>query len=119
MAWMGVPKSALRWEYKSQPFVYRSTVGNTGVCVAERMCCSSCGCNMTMQYYLYPEKTHVAASTIVENGFEKLRVGYHIFCKQAPDWYTIADDGVEKHDGFDEGTQAQIDEYVRKEQQGR
>ena len=118
MAWTGVPKSALQWKFEAQPFVYRSTVGDTGVCVAERACCSVCGCNISLQYYLYPDKTHVAASTIFQNDFEMPKIGCHIWCRQAPRWYRIPEDGVERWTEFDDGFKARLDSYLKETEDG-
>lgn len=111
---MGISKASLDWKYKNgvKPFIYRSTVGDTDINVAERHCCGNCGCNILLQYYLYPEKSHVAASTVVKNDFEALKVGCHIWCRQAPKWYTIPDDGIERHEEFDEDFQAKLDEHL-------
>ena len=114
MAWTGIPKSALQFEYKpgTIPFIYRSTVGDTGVCIGERHCCSSCGCNILLQYYLYPEKSHVAAPTIVKNDFAMPKVGCHIWTRHTPCWHKIPDDGVKRDYEFGDDFQAKVDEYV-------
>jgi len=36
MAWMGIPKAALQWNFKSKPFRYRPTLGDTDFVVSER-----------------------------------------------------------------------------------
>ena len=116
MAWMGVPKQNLTWDYKYEPFIYRSTVGDTDVCIAERTCCSVCGSNVSLHYYLYPEKIHVAASTIAANDFEVPKVGCHIWTKHTPAWHTIVADGVPRYELFDPDFQAKLDVYLAREQ---
>lgn len=32
----------------------------------------------------------------------ELKVGCHIFVREKPSWYTIAEDGAPRHDGFDD-----------------
>lgn len=58
------------------------------------------------------EKTHIAASTIVRNDFEPLKVGCHIWTKSCPGWYRIPEDGVERWEEFDEGFKKLLDEYL-------
>lgn len=117
MAWMGVPRASLKWTFTlSEPFVYRSAVGDTDISVAERACCGSCGCNISSQYYLYPEKTHIAASTVTRNDFEPLKVGCHIWTKHLPTWHTIAEDGIERFPEFDADFEAKLNQYLKSEQ---
>lgn len=87
-------------------------VGDSDISVGERTCCGSCGCNISLQYYLYPEKTHVAASTIDANTLEPIKVGCHIWTKRAPSWYAIPDDGIPRYQEFDEEFQAKLDEWI-------
>lgn len=117
MAWTGVPKASLTWQNtRSKPFLYRSHVGDTDISIAERACCGNCGCNISLQYYLYPEKTHIAASTVVHNDFEALKVGCHIWTKHVPAWHAIPQDGIERHQEFDADFQAKLDDYLQSEQ---
>lgn len=113
IAWMGIPKSALQWQSKADPIVYRTTIGDTGICVSERTCCSVCASNLTIQYYLYPNKTHVAAGTIQRNDFDTPKVGCHIWCKSVPKWHSIPEDGIPRYDEFDDDFQALLNEYIR------
>lgn len=118
MAWMGIPDAALTWQFKdTEPFIYRSCVGDTDMVVAERKCCRNCGCNISLQYYLYPEKTHVAASTADANSFEPLKVGCHIWTKSLPTWYSIPDDSIPRYHEFDEDFQAKLEEWLKVKQQ--
>lgn len=60
---------------------------------------------MSMQYDCYPEKTHVAAGSVIEDVegvMKSLKAGDHIFVADKPAWYTIPEDGVERYDGFDQ-----------------
>lgn len=117
MAWTGIPKASLQWRFsRSEPFIYRSNVGDTDIAVAERTCCGSCGCNISLQYYLYPDKTHVAASTMDKNTFEALKVGCHIWTKHVPAWFAIPDDGIERFAEFDEDFQGKLDEHLKIQQ---
>lgn len=114
MAFTGIRRASLEWKFsRSEPFIYRSNYGDTDTSIAERMCCGSCGCNISMQYYLYPEKTHVAASSINKNDFEIPKVGCHIWTKHVPAWYSISDDGVERYHEFDQRFQGKLDEYLK------
>lgn len=115
-AWMGIAKRGILWEYKYEPFTYRSTVGDTGICVGERTCCSVCGSNISLQYHLYPEKLHIAASTMKTNGFEVPKVGCHIWTKHVPAWYTLPEDGVQRYETFDPEFQAKLDKFLACEQ---
>lgn len=112
MAWMGVRRASLQWEFKSQPIVYRATVGDTGVCISERTCCGNCGCNILLQYYLYPDKSHVAASTVKQNDFEMPGVGCHIWYRHVPSWHNVPEDGVERYHEFDDDFKAKLDQYM-------
>ena len=112
MAWTGILKSTLQWTFDSTPLVYRATIGDTGICVAERICCGHCGCNISLQYYLYPEKTHVAAGTIRKCDFEMPPVGCHIWARHVPNWHNIPEDGVERYEEFDDVFKARLDKYL-------
>ena len=112
MAWTGIPKSALQWNFKSKPFIYRPTVGDTGVCISERTCCGNCGCNISLHYFLYSDKIHVAATTVQQSEFETPQVGCHIWIRQKPSWYTIPEDGVERHQEFDDVGKALVQNYL-------
>ncbi|KXT07582.1 hypothetical protein AC578_10219 [Pseudocercospora eumusae] len=60
---------------------------------------------MSMQYDCYPEKTHVAAGSVVEDVhgvMKSFKAGDHIFVADKPAWYTIPEDGVKRYDGFDQ-----------------
>jgi hypothetical protein len=113
MAWTGIPKSALQLNLNSRPIVYRAKIGDTDVCVAKRITCGHCGCNVILQYDLYPEKTHVAASTIRHNDFEGLKVGCHIWCRHVPSWHTMPDDGIVRYEEFDEDFKARLEEHMK------
>jgi hypothetical protein len=117
MAWMGIPKSDLIWSFKKEPFVYRSNIGETGVSVSERHCCGNDGCNISLQYYLYPEKTHVAASTITRNDFDVPKVGCHIWTKSVPKWHTISEDGVPRYEEFDAEFTKLLEDYLKERKQ--
>lgn len=120
MAWMGIHKSSLSWTIESEErtFTYRSNIGDTGVSVAERLCCGECGCNVRLQYDLYPAKTHVAAATVVENVFGMPAVGCHIWTRHVPAWYEVAEDGVKRFEEFDGDFQARLDEFLAKKKDG-
>ncbi|KAK3725430.1 hypothetical protein LTR37_000400 [Vermiconidia calcicola] len=113
MVWMGIPRDALHWDFKdSEPLVYRSTIGDSDDCVAERTCCGSCGCNVILQYHVYPDKTHIAASTMSRSDFESPKVGCHIWCRHVPSWHNLPDDGVKRYDEFDPDFKAHLEEYL-------
>ena len=114
MAWTGVPKTSLQLNLNSRPIIYRTPIGDTDVSVSQRIICGTCGCNIILQYDLYPEKTHVAASTIRTTDFEIPSVGCHIWCRQAPKWHTIPADGVQKYEEFDEDFKARLDDHMKK-----
>lgn len=60
---------------------------------------------MSMQYDCYPEKTHVTASTVVEDVtdiMKTLKPGDHIFLKDKPEWYRIPEDNAPRYEGFDQ-----------------
>ena len=116
IAWMGIPKFALQWQFKSEPIVYRATIADTAVCVAERKCCGTCGCCMILQYFLYPDKTHVAASTMQQNDFDVPKVGCHIWCRSVPNWHTIPADGIERYQEFDDVFETRLREFMRNSQ---
>lgn len=118
MAWMGIPKTSLQLNLNSRPIVYRSTIGDTGVCVSQRVSCGKCGANLILQYDLYPEKTHVAASTITQTDFEIPSVGDHIWIRQCPKWHTIPEDGVQRHEEFDDDFKSKLDEHLKKQNAG-
>ena len=113
MAWTGIPKTSLEINLNSRPLIYKSTLGDTGKCVSKRVCCGGCGCNIILQYDLYPDKTHVAASTIQHNDFEAPKIGCHIWCRHVPSWHIIAEDGVPRYDGFDEDFKYRLEQHLK------
>lgn len=114
MAWMGIPKDSLTWNFESSPFIFKAPVGDSNTFISERTCCSKCGSNILLQYYLYPEKSHVAASTITRNDFEKLQVGCHIWFRHVPSWHVVPEDGIARYDEFDDDFKARLDDYLDK-----
>ena len=62
MAWMGVPKASLELAGPISDCSLSS--------IAKRTYCSKCGSSLTLQYDCYPEKTHVAAATMVKSELE-------------------------------------------------
>ena len=117
-AWTGIPKASLTWTFASEPFSYCSLIADKGISMAERVNCGKCGCNVILQYVCYPEKTHVAASTIGRSDFEALKVGCHIWTKSCPTWYEIPEDGVERWKEFDPGFQKLLDEFLAEQMSG-
>lgn len=113
MAWTGIPKASLEINLESRPMVYRANLGDTETSVSKRVCCRQCGCNIILQYDLYPDKTHVAASTLRHNDFEPMKVGCHIWTRHVPSWHTIAEDGVPRYDEFDEDFKARLEEHLK------
>lgn len=54
-----------------------------------------------MQYHCYPDKTHVAAGSVVQGSETLPKVGCHIWIKRKPIWFEIPEDGVERWQEFD------------------
>lgn len=94
-AWVGIEKSGLSFD---------GPIGHYRLSdIATRSFCTKCGGTLTMQYDCYPEKTHVAAGTIVK-GVEKVpKVDCHLFVSRKPVWYVMPDDGVRRWEEFDDG----------------
>lgn len=115
MAWMGIPIPSLRWKIDSEPIKYRSNLASTGTVLSERTCCSKCGCNILLQYYCYPDKSHIAASTIRQNDFEPLRLECHIFTKSVPEWHVVPDDGVKRYHEFPDDFNARLEAYLQEQ----
>ena len=113
VAWTGIPKSCLTIKFASEPLVYRAEIGDTGQCVAERTSCGRCSSSLILQYYLYPDKTHIAASTIHRSEFEIPAVGCHIWYRSAPAWYHLPDDGIARYAEFDPVFQQRLDDYLK------
>ena len=67
-----------------------------------------------MHYDCYPDKTHVAATTLDRNDGEMLKVGVHIFTKDKPEWYQLSNDGVERYHEFDAAFEEKFPEVVKK-----
>ena len=105
MAWMGLTKKDLEL---SGPIS-----GVSLSSVAEWTFCSKCGSNLTLQYECYPEKTHLAVTTVTKTEIVVPRVGVHIFVKSCPNWYEIPNDGVERYDEFDTDFGQRFPEVVR------
>lgn len=118
MAWTGIPKDSLSWNFKAPPYIYRAPVGDGDTFISERTCCGKCGCNILLQYYLYPGKSHVAATTILRNDFEPLRVGCHIWFKHVPSWHVVPSDGIPRYDEFDEDFKAKLENYLNEVSDG-
>ena len=71
-----------------------------------------------MQYECYPEKTHVAVTTVEKSDWEMPNLGVHIFVKSKPEWYQIPADGLKRYQEFDaefEGKFPNVIEQLRKE----
>ena len=112
VAWTGVPKGDLKINLTSRPIVYSPKIGDTDICVSRRICCGTCGCNVILQYDLYPEKTHIAASTIRHCDFEMPSVGCHIWTRHVPSWHKLPEDGVQQYIENDPTFQARLDEHL-------
>jgi hypothetical protein len=93
MVWTGITKASLTW--KGPISIFQSSS------VASRSFCSKCGSNLALQYDCYPDKTHVAATTVRKSDWEMPEVAVHIFVKSKPDWYQIPADVVERCVEFD------------------
>ncbi|KAF2160225.1 hypothetical protein M409DRAFT_70579 [Zasmidium cellare ATCC 36951] len=105
IAWMGVPRSTLTF---SGPIVHVHLSK-----IATRGFCEKCGAGLSLQYECYPEKTHVAAGTVVRSDFGIPEVGIHIFVKSRPAWHRIAEDGVPRYEEFDEEFEERFPEVVK------
>ena len=76
---------------------------------------------MSIQYDCYPEKTHVAAGTIVTGPEKGLmpKVGLHLWVKECPKWYMIPDDGVERVMEFDKEFLEVLGKWNAEKEKGR
>lgn len=93
IAWFGVDRHQVTWSGPITTYTLSD--------IATRSCCAKCGSVLTIQYHCYPDKTHVAAGTIVRSDWEVPRHGMHSFVKYKPSWYEIPDDGVGRWEHFD------------------
>lgn len=93
MAWTGIPKASLSWQGPISEFRASS--------LATRSFCPKCGSSLALQYECYPDKTHVAVTTVQRSDWEIPKVGDHIFVKSKPAWYQIPADGLERWEEFD------------------
>ena len=103
MAFIGVAKDTLNW--KGILTGYRSSD------MAMRLFCSKCGSALGMQYDCYPGKTHVAAGTIKQMKCAPPTLAMHLFVRSKPVWYRIPDDGVARHDAFDQSFMDVLNSY--------
>ena len=67
-----------------------------------------------MQYDDYPEKTYVAAGSIVESAWELPGASSHMFVRSKPGWFVIGDDGVERWELWAEEFVRDFGEVVRR-----
>lgn len=93
-AWVGIAKDATTFE--GERVFHRLSD------IATRSFCAQCGGTLTIQYDCYPNKTHVAAGSIVR-GFDVVpKIGCYLFVSRKPAWYDIPQDEVMRWDGFDD-----------------
>ena len=85
ITWLGLTKQNVKWSGTLSEL----RTGHHAI----RTFCSKCGSTIGMQYYLMPNKTYVATGTISTSDFELPGDGEHIFVKDKPRWYKIADKG--------------------------
>lgn len=112
MPWIGIARDSVTW-HGEKPTIYKATVGESGVCISERFLCGNCGSNIAMWYYLYPNKVHVAAGTMIKSDFDLPKeVEMHIWIKQAPSWYDIPKDGVRRFEEFDGEFEKRLNQYL-------
>lgn len=93
-AWAGIKKSSITW--RGSTAKYRVSE------LATRSLCVQCGGTLSIQYDCYPDKTHVAAGTIVKGAERLPNVNVHIFVKSKPVWYDIPEDGLPRWEEFDD-----------------
>lgn len=93
-AWVGIKKSSITWEGASAKYKVSD--------LATRSLCVQCGGTLSIQYDCYPDKTHVAAGTIVKGAEILPKLGVHIFVKSKPVWYDIPEDKLPRWDEFDD-----------------
>lgn len=107
MAWLGLPRASISWQgaalstWRASIDLPDRTFNAADVTIAERSFCRTCSSPLTLQYDLYPYKTHVAAASIVHHARALPTVGVHIWCKRSPTWYQIPEDGVARYEEFD------------------
>ena len=65
-----------------------------------------------MQYYMKPERVGITYGTIDECNGKLDPPVEHIFLKEKAPWFTLPDDGLPRHDGFDAPFQKKLDAWV-------
>jgi len=108
-AWMGISRSSLDISGPTTAIRLSSLAVDTipssatkSLEIAARSFCTQCGGTLSIQYDCYPNKTHIAAGTIVTGAELIPRVGCHLFVAEKQPWFPICEDGVRRWDGFDE-----------------
>lgn len=108
-AWMGISRSSL--DISGPSTVIRLSITAVGTTptsatesleIAARSFCTQCGGTLSIQYDCYPNKTHVAAGTIVTGAELVPRVGCHLFVAEKQSWFQICNDGLRRWESFDE-----------------
>ena len=71
-----------------------------------------------MKYHCRPDVTHVAMGTVDDGSVvgEIVKPCEHIFLKEKAVWWKFSDDddGIARHDGFDETFQRRFEEWEAK-----
>ena len=102
-AWTGIKRDAITWDGPIAKYKISD--------IATRALCVQCGGTLSIQYDLYPDKTHVAAGTIVTGAELVPKAGAHIFVKSKPVWFSLPDDGVVKWEEFDDEFEKLLGEW--------
>ncbi|TVY60784.1 hypothetical protein LSUE1_G008303 [Lachnellula suecica] len=83
--------------------------------IAERMHCSECGSQISMQYHCEPEVISIAAGSIDEGSVKgKLpKVDQNIFVGQKAGWFELPEDGVRSTETFGSAFLKKIEDWEK------
>lgn len=109
-------KTALHWSTTSPdgklPLkITPSPISEQGVSMAVRGSCGDCGSPLSMKYHCYPDDTYVAMGTVDESKVvgSIVKPTEHMFLREKARWWELAnDDGLAKHEGFDQPFQDRL-----------
>lgn len=112
--------TALQWsspDYQKDPpiKIISSPIKIHGSSIAVRGSCGSCGSPLFMKYHCRPDGTSIVMGIVDDENVAGIMVKpkEHIFLKEKAFWWNIQeDDGLARHEGFNESFQTRLKEWV-------
>jgi len=104
LAFVGFRATDLTWT--QQPDIWQ------GSDIAERGFCKTCGSTLSMSYFVNEDRISVALGTLETTSAQSLPpMDAHIFLKDKAPYFVLADDGVNRYNGFPPYFQDKLDQW--------